>query len=250
MDYEKAHEDLFWSGFYASAWEPKTTPERTAVEIKGVLDLLNPKPGSHILDWCGGMGRHSIELAKLGFKVTLLDYTKLHLDKARSDAASVGVDLNIVKADFRNTPSGIQADYAVNLFTAGLGYISPEADLKALKSLNKALKPGARILIDTGSMFWIVRNYIPNTWSTFGDTLVLHSRKIDYLDNRTVETLLVKKANGTEEIYTVTVQVFTPGELNVLLKRAGFKVEQLYGDFDGSEFTFRSRRIIMIASKK
>src|SRR3989344_4902312 len=116
-------------------------------EVDSVLNLLKPEPGSHILDWCGGWGRHAIPLAKRGFKITLLDFSSEYLERAEAYAAREGVSLNLVHADFRETPSSIQADYAVNLFTAGLGYLGEENDVIGLKALSSALRPSARVLI-------------------------------------------------------------------------------------------------------
>ena len=247
--YEKAHEDLFWTGFYAKAWEPNTQPERTEREVEGVLRLLQPTPGSHILDWCGGPGRHAVELATRGFQMSLLDYTKLHVDMAKERAEEAGVPLAIYHSDFRDTPASIQADYSINMFTAGLGYLTPEDDLKALCSLHAALRPNAKVLIDTGCLWWLVRNYIPNTWSAFDDSLVLHTRKFNFLLNRNEETLLVKKPDGSEETHTINHRIFSPAELVVLTEQAGFETEALYGDFDGSDFTFLSRRIVLVVRK-
>ena len=63
----------------------------TEKEIDGVLSILKASPGSHILDWCGGWGRHAVPLAKRGFKITLLDFSKEYLERAEAYAAREGV---------------------------------------------------------------------------------------------------------------------------------------------------------------
>ena len=59
---EKAWDELFSSGFYLDGWDFKLGQTQTQQEVKGVLELLGIKKDDHILDWCGGYGRHAIEL--------------------------------------------------------------------------------------------------------------------------------------------------------------------------------------------
>src|SRR3989344_2417346 len=146
--------DSFFGGerdFYGNVYKTICVFDKKDAEkeIDGVLNLLKPEPGSHILDWCGGWGRHAIPLAKRGFKVTVLDFSAEYLERAKAYARQEGVEIATAHFDFRHTPPSIQADYALNLFTAGLGYLGEDNDVIALKALFSALRPSARILIDT-----------------------------------------------------------------------------------------------------
>jgi hypothetical protein len=44
-------------------------------------------------------------------------------------------------------------------------------------------------------------------------------------------------------------RLYNPSELNILLPQAGFNLYQLYGGFDGSEYTSGSRRMVVVAQK-
>lgn len=222
----------------------------TEKEIDGVLNILKAGPGSHILDWCGGWGRHAVPLAKRGFKVTLLDFSKEYLERAEAYAARESVSLNLVHADFRETPASIQADYAVNLFTAGLGYLGEENDLVALASLRAALKPGTRILIDTMNLFWIMRNFMPSSWeeSADGTKWRLDRRKFDFWTNTVhAHSIYADNQAGTNMRCNNDLKVYSPADLARVLKAAGFVPNELFGDFDGSEFTLTSKRVVMTA---
>lgn len=224
----------------------------TEKEIDGILDILKPEPGSHILDWCGGWGRHTVPLAKRGYQVTLLDFSKEYLDRAEAYAEHEGVSLNLVHADFRETPPIIQADYAVNLFTAGLGYLGEENDIIALTSLRTALKSEARILIDTMSLTWIMRNFMPSSWdeSADGTRWRLDKRKFDFLTSTTnTRTVYVDSQTGTTMKVEHSLRIYNPADLARILKTAGFIPGELCGDFDGSEFTLNSKRVVMTAQK-
>lgn len=249
---ERDWDDFFQSGFYATGWSWTIDAQRTVEEVDGVIALLNPSPGSHILDWCGGWGRHAIGLAKRGFRVTLLDFAEKHIKMARQAASDAGIELNLLHADFRQTPVTIQADYAVNLFTAGLGYYTEEDDIRALSTLHAALKPGAKFLIDTMNLFWLVKNYIPRGWSQSSDGQIRHlgSRQFDYLTNRNRSEEILLKVDEPERKQFLDHRIYSPSELASVLRRAGFEPVALYGDFKGGEFTFDSRRIVMISERR
>lgn len=221
-------------------------------EVENVLTILKPEPGSHILDWCGGWGRHAIPLAKRGFRVTVLDFSEEYLNRAEANAKQEGVTLDLVHADFRQTPQNIQADYAVNLFTAGLGYLGEDADLVALISLYAALRPQARILIDTMSLFWIMRNWKDNNWDATPDSKkrYFQKRTFDFWTNteKAVNTYQDVQA-GTEETRDIELKLYCPADLARILKAAGFAQRELFGGFDGSDFTFSSKRLVMMAQK-
>jgi len=244
---------FFDSGFYMRGWGFRIDLERTIQEVEGVLNLLKPEPGSHIIDWCGGWGRHAIELAKRGFEVTLLDFCMPHIEEARRRAWGTGVAerMRFVHADFKRTPSSLQADYAINLFTSGLGYLREHDDLKALQSLHRALKPGAKIIIDTMNLFWLARNYQPRGWyqTENGERRLLSEREFDFITGRNLSTDTLYDKGAIEEC-SLSHRIFSPAELARLLSQAKFKPLSLYGDFDGQEFGFDSRRIIMIAEKR
>jgi ubiquinone/menaquinone biosynthesis C-methylase UbiE len=244
-------ENFFRGGFYQTGWSWTIDAKRTQEEVDGAIALLNPPPGSHILDWCGGWGRHAIGFAKRGYKVTLLDFAESHIEMAAQAAKEAGVAVNLVCADFRETPESINADYVVNLFTAGLGYLTEEDDVLALTSLYRAIKPGARFLVDTMNLFWLARNYNPAGWHESADEKIRHlsTREFDFLSNRNQSKEILLVVGQPERRQNLNHRIYSPSELANVLRRAGFKPDKLYGDFNGSPFGFDSKKIIMISSK-
>jgi SAM-dependent methyltransferase len=244
----------FFGRFYKEAWEgagflDKRDPEAEAAQI---LELLSAPPGSHILDWCGGWGRHAIPLAKMGFRVTILDFCAEYLQEAGQKAKELGVQIETVEADFRNTPPEIQADYAVNLFTAGLGYLGRENDLIALNSLSKALKPGALFLIDTANLFWIAKNFQSKSWSESvdGKRRLLERRSFDFFSGVIVSSVIYQDTElGIEEANSFSLRTYSPVEFKEILESVGFKPLKLYGGLDGSDFSFESKRLVMVSQR-
>lgn len=237
---------------YAGAFNGLLHETRTLKEVVGILKLLKPEPGSRILDWCGRWGRHAILLALRGFKVILLDFCQEYIEMAKAIAAKAGVEIETVCADFRDTPASIQADYAINIFTAGLGYLTEKDDLIALCSLHAALKPGAKFLIDTLNPFWVIRNFAERDWEELsgGTKRLLEQRRFDHWTNRCHTTFILQDlSEGTEKQAQTEVHLYSAAELARLLRRAGFEPIELYGSLDGADFDFDSKRIVMISKR-
>ena len=240
---------FFQSGVYAEGWTWRVDEDKTRREVDAVLNFLKPPAGAHILDWCGGWGRHAIELARRGYEVTLLDFAENHIQMAEEASKKAGVALKLVHSDFRYTPSNIGADYAINMFTAGIGYLSEEDDFAALRSLHTALKPGARFLLDTMNLFWLVRNYNPNGWHEIveGKVRILETREFDLLTHRNRSKGILWRKGKKDRTYVLDHRVYTACELAKILKAADFGHVASYGDFDGQLLTMSSPRLILIS---
>jgi ubiquinone/menaquinone biosynthesis C-methylase UbiE len=246
--------DEFFESFYAEVYQLLPKIARADEEVDTVLNLLKPQPEAHILDWCGGWGRHSIPLAKRGYQVTLLDVTPLHIQMARNAAQTAGVSLNLVQADFRQTPPEIQADIAVNLFTSGIGFFSPEDDAVALRSLYAALKPGAKILIDTFPLARLLKSYLPKEWEELGDgKWLLEERRFDKGTGRNHNRMILLEPGKPAKEKRFDHKIYSRDELAEVITAAGFTDIHAYGglvgEHAGSEYTEDSPRLILVANK-
>lgn len=249
--------DDFYGTYYRQAIDFTLTDKNSEEQVEKILRLLKPEAGAHILDWCGGWGRHAIPLAERGFRVTLLDFCREYLEMAEEEARRRGLvpgdSFRTVRSDFRRTPASIQADYAINLFSAGLGYFTERDDVKALRALVHALRPNGKILIDTMNLFWIVRNFRESDFQSVDDgkKRFLTERWFDFLSNRLYASYIFEdKEKGTEVENRSVMRLYSPRELVRVLGRSGFEPLELYGGLDGSPFGFDSKRIVLIAQKK
>ena len=71
-DSELWHEKFF-DQWYLKYWIRPITPERTQRECDAIVKFLQLTSDSKVLDLCCGQGRHSLELARRGYKVVGLD---------------------------------------------------------------------------------------------------------------------------------------------------------------------------------
>ncbi|WHM40719.1 class I SAM-dependent methyltransferase [Streptomyces sp. BPTC-684] len=101
-------------------------------------------PGRLALDLGAGAGRHSLWLARRGWRVTAVDFSATALERTRRDAAAEELDVTTVLADL-DSYEPRQGAFGVILIT----YVHPEPPLRAalLARAAKALAPGGRLVV-------------------------------------------------------------------------------------------------------
>jgi SAM-dependent methyltransferase len=237
--------ETFFQGASAEFWTRIMTPAFTIPEVDLLARTLDVGPHSHILDVACGNGRHAIELARRGCKVTGVDLSDEFLARAR--AGSAGVDgLEWVKSDMRNLQISGPFDGAY-CFGNSFGYLDYTGVRALFGALARALKPGAKLVLDTGVMAESILPALqPRGWYRAGDIVMLSERRyvaegsrldIDY-------TFIV---SGNTETHATSSYVLTVAELTRLLDSAGFRVVSLNGGMTGEPFQLGSPRLILTA---
>lgn len=135
-------------------------PEATEIDTKRDLEIIKsyiPKKGI-ILDAGGGTGRISIELAKLGYKVTLLDISKTALEIAKREAKKQKVEklIDFVEGDVINLKF---EDESFDLVLALRDVINYSLDQKkAVKELIRVLKKNCYLIASVSNkIFWLTK---------------------------------------------------------------------------------------------
>lgn len=241
-------DDRFWT-----AWQPvmftQQRVDSAPGEVDQVLKLLKVKPGARVLDLCCGPGRHAVELARRGFRVTGVDRTRPYLAQARKLAAKRKLDVEFVLADMRRFRRPRAFDAAINMFTA-FGYFRKQADdLRVLKNLFASLRPGGVLLLELMGKERIAKIFNPRTWHREPDgTIVLEERWLEddfgWIENRWT---MIRK--GRMRTYKVAHRLYTAVELRTLLKQAGFARVKAFGSLDGAPYNQDAQRLVLVATK-
>jgi SAM-dependent methyltransferase len=240
----------WWQGWFGPeylALYDATLAERTPLEVDQIEALLQLHPPRRVLDLPCGQGRHAIEFAQRGYDVTGVDLSEYMLGVARKRADAAGVRVRWLAGDMREALPGERFDLVLNLFTS-FGYFDVEEnDHRVLGAAASMLEPGGRFLLEVINGQRIMSNFQEREWFTVGQTAVMERRSLDVPTRRMVVERTVSSTAG-ENTSVHAVRLYRGAEVERMLKAAGFKAVDLYGDWDGASLTPESLRVLAVGT--
>lgn len=241
--------DEFWERTAASMFSERVIAAAPQ-DVENIIALLGLQPGASVLDLCCGVGRHAIELARLGFRVTAVDRTQDYLDRASARAEKEGLSIEFVCADMRAFCREAAFDAVVNLYTA-FGYFEDiEEDRQVVRNVWRSLVPGGAFVLELMGKEVLARIYQARDWAELEDgSLMLQERTIardwSWMENRWI---LIRDGERTE--FQLGHRVYSAAELKGLLTGCGFAQASAYGNLGGAPYDQAARRLVVVAQKE
>ncbi|MDX9973768.1 MAG: class I SAM-dependent methyltransferase [FCB group bacterium] len=222
------------------------TVEAAQPEATFAAEVLSLTRDHTVLDVACGNGRHLAHLRKRTLRAVGLDYSGKLLELAR---VSLGGSAALVRADMRAIPFCEAFDVVTNFFTSFGYFFSEEENLKTVRSVAGALKPGGRFFIDYMSRAHVEANLVPRSRRHEGQWEIEESRWIDAGAGRINKHTTVYREGTAQGGLEESVQLYTLDELSGLLKAGGLCVERVYGDFTGVDYGPTQPRMILVGRK-
>lgn len=239
------HKSFFKNSFYNPA--SPAAVAKAPQEIAFVLKKLKLKKGAKVLDLCCGPARHSVLLAKKGLDVTGYDYSAEYLKEAAQRAKKAGVKLRLMRGDMRRPKFRGEFDAAINLFTS-FGYFQRKSDdIKTLKGVARALKPGGKFMIDIIHGDFVHAHFRPRNWARLEDGSYHLEESTAHKDGVISTWTVLRK--GKSQKRTFFSRLYTRKTLFAALRRAGLKPLKFWGSFTGKKLTADTNRLIALARK-
>ncbi|HNW43113.1 MAG TPA: class I SAM-dependent methyltransferase [Elusimicrobiales bacterium] len=241
----------WYKAFFKNSFYNPASPAAVAKapsEAAFVLRQLKLKKGSALLDLCCGPGRHAVEFARKGLAVTGFDFSREYLEEALERAQEKRIPLRLVRGDMRRLKFSGEFDAAVNLFTS-FGYFRKFSDdIKTLKGVARALKPGGLFLIDIINGDYVRKHFIPNPWHDLGDHYHLEETALNK-DGAFNSWIKIHKMSGKIQKKTFFSRLYDRARLAAALKTAGLEPLKFWGNFAGQTLSPDSIRLIALAAK-
>jgi SAM-dependent methyltransferase len=232
--------------FFREAW-PTISREVEAVDdpeagVAWIVANTKLPEGGRVLDAPCGFGRHSVALARRGYRVTGVDFSETELARARAAAAAAGVVADFICQDMRDMEFAGEFDLAVNLYSS-IGYFSDDEDRLLLDRFWRALAPSGEFVLDTRNRDHFVRHVTPE--ETVGGV-----RIEQVFDPETSRVRGVwRRADTGRLIGETEFRLYAAHELRAMLRPERWRRVDLYGGLDGSPFVLDAPRLVLIARK-
>jgi SAM-dependent methyltransferase len=217
-------------------------------EVEQIVTLLKLQPGAKICDLCCGPGRHSLELARLGYDVTGVDRTGLFIEQAKTKANERGLNIRFVQDDMRNFCEPNVFDAVINIFTS-FGYFEEAADdKKVLENVYKSLKEDGKFLVDIVGKEVLARIFQDKRWYEEEGTIILEEAKLSE-DWSSIENRWIIIKDNKQDEFRFALRLYSATQLSELLKSCGFGKVEIHGDLSGSPYDQTAKRLVVVAHK-
>jgi SAM-dependent methyltransferase len=254
MESQNRQAEAWWSAFFRGPWEHLQLPgypeERTRAEVEFMISALELQPEARVLDIPCGEGRHTIELAKRGFRVTGFEFNPNAIAAAVKRAAEAGVEPRFVTGDMRELDASEEYDATVCFFTS-FGYFNDEENLDFARRVARALRPGGRFLLELHIAETVYPIFREREWSWVSQEpplRVLEERRFD-LDSGRMESTWTFIGEGETASRWTSLRVYSYRELQALLREAGFSRLQAFETGKMEPFRLGSSRLSLVATR-
>jgi SAM-dependent methyltransferase len=220
----------------------------TPAEAEGIIRLTGLDAKAEILDCCCGMGRHSIELASRGYRLTGTDLSEGYLKIARQEAEKRQLAVDWRRMDVRDLDYQDRFDGIINMFTSFGYFEDPEEDLILLKKLHAALKQGGVLFMEMMGKEVLARDFEERVWFEREGIKILLEYSVDLNWTELHNRWLFFQENKMTE-YSFRHRIFAASEMAAMLWQAGFETIDIYGDFKGNLYDHKAKQLILVAHK-
>ena len=235
--------ESFFQGPAVEFWNRVIRQQLTITEVDWLEKHLGLTSQAKVLDVPCGDGRHSIELARRGHRVTGIDLSDEFLDLARR---TQGVEWR--KGDMRSLE--LPSNFYDAAFCLGnsFGYLDNVQAAAFLTRVAQSLRAGGRLAIDAAMTAEIVFDVLRQRWHQSGDLYVL-SNPTYVPEVGRIDIAYTFLQGGVADLRHSSSYVFTSRELVSMLTSAGFSSVALHGDLQGTPFRLGSERLWIVAIK-
>ncbi len=224
--------DNSWMIFFeqhASEYMENPFVANTDFEVDFIEEELKLPSGAAILDVGCGTGRHSLELARRGYRVTGIDLSDKMLEEAREIARTEELKVEFIQADATEFNLDRIFDGCICICEGAFGLLSMgedpfQRDLRILKNVSQVLKPGALFLLTALNGMKMIRQYQEKD---------VEEGRFDPVAVVETTPLSEMLEEGPEDIY-VREKGFLATELKLMLEKAGFQLENIWGGTAGN----------------
>ncbi len=212
--------------------------------------------GTRIADFGCGPGLYANRLAKLGARVTGIDFSKRSIKHARTVATEEGLTAAYVDQDYLEFETEDRFDIIL-MIMCDFCALSPAQRMTMLEKFQGLLAPGGSVLLDVYSVNAFAQreeaasyeeNLLNGFWSPEKYYGFLNTFKYDDV-GVVLDKYTIVEAKRTRTIYN-WLQYFSPRSLQSEFEKAGFTQHVFYGNVAGAPFAESASEFAIVGRRK
>lgn len=212
---------------YAKTYDRESYTQGT----KGEVDFIVSEIGASgsILDIGCGTGRHAIELAHRGYRVTGIDLSADQLKRAREKADAAGVRIDFIQQDARDFQFA-PFDAAILICEGAFPLMeTDEMNFQILTCAKKAIRPGGKFIMTTLNALFPLYHSTSDFMNDNEMGMTSTDHHFDLMTFRERSTVSISNDDGQLRTIQCNERYYSPSEIHWLLASLGFHDIGIYG---------------------
>lgn len=215
---------------YAKSYDSECYVQGTVGEVDFIEKELSFNKGSRILDIGCGTGRHTIELAMRGYKVTGVDLSKSQLYRAKEKANDAKVKIEFIQKDARELEFNDLFDMVIMICEGGFPLMeTDEMNFKILQNAARALKENGKFIFTTLNALFPLYHPEEQSQDVNPNEAFFNDKGFDLMTFRKTSVLKITDDSGYKKEMVCNERYYCPSEISWYLKSLNFKDIGIYG---------------------
>src|SRR5690606_7482547 len=239
-----------------SDYDVVVTNETTRRELDFIVSAAAIQPHSAILDLCCGQGRHSLELARRGFRnVTGVDRSRYLIRLAKKRAQNEGLQVVVKEVDARNPRLPESTFACVAIMGNSRGYFSNQkVDAQVRMAVGQILGPSGQLVLDITDGAYMADHFERRSWEWIDEHhFVCRERSLSADRGRLISReVIVHDELGVIADQFYAERLYTRESIGKLLEKCGFRNVRHHGNAEAvsdrdQDLGMMARRLLLTA---
>lgn len=240
----------FFKGLYKEVWRKEIPNGLTEAEVDFIQEIGGLKKGDHILDLMCGYGRHALELGRRGYQVTAIDNSKEYIAEIREKAENENVPVTAFEGDISQITYPDGAHMIINMGNS-FAFFNAEAAALILQKAAACLRETGILLINSWMIGEIaIKNFQERSWHYIDEYKFIQESQYLFHPTRIETNYTILAPTGEVENLKGIDYIFSFAELEMMLNKAGFKMEEVYSTPRKRKYRFGEARAYIVARKQ
>jgi len=218
------------------------------------LNQIMPR-GGKLLDVGCGPGLYAERLARRGFRVTGIDFSRNSIDYAINSAKENDLDIHYIQQDYLQMDRYEEFDGAIFIY-CDYGALSTDDRAIILRNIYRSLKPGGRLILDVFSQVQYDEFQESKTWENnpkggfwSNESYLELNASYRYDEHLTLRHTAIITEEEVRQFYLWDTY-FTPETLVKEAEAAGFSLYRTFSDVAGNSYTADSPTLAVVLQKQ